>query len=111
VSGTAELTSDRERIRRLWKPECRTWFPLGAEDPDLALLRVRVDRAEYWDAPNGRVVHLLTFEHEPAPSITDRIGESRAGDDLGQRGWEREQSGRLLLHLEHLFLMHAGRPH
>jgi len=49
VSGTAELVGDRETMRRLWHEEARQWFPRGPEEPNLALLRVRVERAEYWE--------------------------------------------------------------
>ena len=56
VCGTAELVGDRETMRRLWHEEARAWFPRGPEEPDLALLRVRVDHAEYWDG-SGRGGH------------------------------------------------------
>ena len=35
------------------------WFPKGKEDPDLNLLRVEISKAEYWDAPGKRMVHLI----------------------------------------------------
>jgi general stress protein 26 len=51
VSGVAELVVDRDRIRRLWSPVQLVWFPKGVDDPRLALLRVRIVMAEYWDGP------------------------------------------------------------
>ena|GEM_PF-4842449 len=33
-------------------------FPQGLEEPDLALLRVVVDRAEYWNAPSGTMAEI-----------------------------------------------------
>ena len=33
----------------------RSLFPKGLEDPDLALLRIDIEKAEYWDSP-GTVV-------------------------------------------------------
>jgi general stress protein 26 len=61
VSGRAELVRDRSRIEDLWSPIYLTWFPSGLEDPELALIRVEVEAAEYWDAPSSRLVQLAGF--------------------------------------------------
>jgi general stress protein 26 len=49
VTGEAELVRDRKKAEQLWVNDLRAWFPGGLSDPDLVLLRVHVDRAEYWD--------------------------------------------------------------
>lgn len=59
LSGVARLVRDPKKIRELWKPLYRAWFPEGLDDPELALLRVRVHQAEYWDAPPATVVRLV----------------------------------------------------
>jgi general stress protein 26 len=51
VSGHARLTQDREKMKQLWTRWVEPWFPKGLDDPDLALLEVTIDEAEYWDAP------------------------------------------------------------
>lgn len=61
VSGTAQLVRDRTKAEELWKPAYKAWFPEGLEDPDLALLQVTVEKAEYWDSPGSAVVHLIGF--------------------------------------------------
>lgn len=61
VSGTAQLVRDRSKIEELWNPLFKAWFPQGLEDPDLALLKVNVDKAEYWDSPSSKVVRLAGF--------------------------------------------------
>jgi general stress protein 26 len=61
VSGSAVLDTDRAEIRAHWKPELAAWFPGGVEDPQIALLRVHVERAEYWDAPHSPIVRVLEF--------------------------------------------------
>lgn len=61
VSGKAELVSDRAKIEELWNPLFKAWFPDGLDDPNLALLKVNVDKAEYWDSPSSKVVRLLGF--------------------------------------------------
>ncbi|SFJ08791.1 pyridoxamine 5'-phosphate oxidase family protein [Planctomicrobium piriforme] len=59
VSGTAEVTRDRKLIEEQWTPSAKVWFPDGPQDERIALLKVTVTRAEYWDAPSSRFV-LLT---------------------------------------------------
>ena len=61
VSGEAELVRDRAKAGELWSEPLKTWFPQGLDDPDLALIRVRVDKAEYWDAPSSTMVHLYGY--------------------------------------------------
>ena len=61
VSGRAELVRDRQKIDELWNPILKAWFPEGKEQADLALLKVSVDKAEYWDSPSSAVVSLIGF--------------------------------------------------
>ena len=61
VSGTAQLIRDKAKIEELWNPLFKAWFPDGLEDPQLALLKVSVDKAEYWDSPSSKVVRLFGF--------------------------------------------------
>jgi general stress protein 26 len=61
VSGTAQLVRDRNKIEELWRPEFQMWFPEGKDDPDVALLRVSLEKAEYWDSPSSTVGFVLNF--------------------------------------------------
>jgi general stress protein 26 len=75
VSGTARLVRDQQRVRELWHPDLKAWFPNGQDDPNLALLEVTASEAEYWDSPTGPVVRLVgeaksLITGEPA----DRLG-------------------------------------
>lgn len=61
VAGKAEILSDVAKQKELWSEGNRTWFPKGAEDPDIALIRVGVDIAEYWDAPSSTMVYAYGY--------------------------------------------------
>ena len=61
ISGAAELVTDKRKIEELWKPELKAWFPKGTDEPDLALLRVGIEKAEYWDSPGGTVAQVFHF--------------------------------------------------
>ncbi|MBC7907056.1 MAG: pyridoxamine 5'-phosphate oxidase family protein [Rhodospirillaceae bacterium] len=56
VSGWAELLRDGDKIRQLWSDALSKWFPRGPDDPDLALLCVRVEHAECWDTAASAMV-------------------------------------------------------
>jgi len=51
VTGTAKLVRDQKKIEELWRPEFKMWFPEGKDDPNIALLRVSLEKGEYWDSP------------------------------------------------------------
>ena len=80
VSGTASLVRDPARIKDLWRGQYKEWFPEGKKDPELALLKVTVDRAEYWDPSEHRMVELPRFVRRPAAPgrISGRVEESPA---------------------------------
>ena len=61
VSGTVEVSNDRAKMEELWNPMYKAWFPKGLDDPEIALLKVHVTEAEYWDPPNGKMVQLAGF--------------------------------------------------
>lgn len=61
VSGTGELVRDQQKIEELWKPEFKIWFPKGKDDPEIALLKVNVEKAEYWDSPSSTIGFALSF--------------------------------------------------
>ena len=65
ISGTASVVRDAARIETLWSGRLKNWFPDGKKSPDLALLRVRVDRAEYWDKKTAAMVQLSGLVRSP----------------------------------------------
>ena len=58
VSGSGSLFRDVQKAKQLWSIEQRAYYPEGPEDERLALLRVLIERAEYWIAP-GRSSYLV----------------------------------------------------
>ncbi len=61
ITGRCELVRDHVKAKEMWKPLYATWFPKGLEDPNLILLKVHVQVAEYWDAAAGRMAQLAGF--------------------------------------------------
>ena len=61
VAGSASLVDDRRLVAEMWNPVVEAWFPDGPQDPDVVLLRVDAESAEYWKAPGGRASSLLSY--------------------------------------------------
>lgn len=76
ISGTAEIVRDREKIKELWSPALKAWFPKGLEDPDIALLKVSVEQAEYWDSSSSAMAHLFGFVKALATGQSYQPGEN-----------------------------------
>lgn len=51
VEGDAFISDDREKIAELWNPFAKAWWD-DAEDPNIRLITVSPNRAEFWDGPN-----------------------------------------------------------
>ena len=71
VAGRARVVDDRAKIEELWSPAMKLFFPGGKDDPNLRLIQVRADSAEYWDGPGTLLGTALSFvlsavQDEPA---------------------------------------------
>jgi general stress protein 26 len=75
VSGKAMLTKDKAKIDELWTPAMKAWFPEGKDDPNVGLIKVTIDKAEYWDAPNSAVVHLYSMAKAAITGETYKTGD------------------------------------
>lgn len=61
VAGTGTLHHDRQKIEELWNPMVEAWFPDGKDSPELRLLKVEPQSAQFWDTPGGRVASVFAF--------------------------------------------------
>jgi general stress protein 26 len=69
VSGEAAVVEDPAKKEQLWSKLAEAWFPGGAGDPDLALVEVRIEDAEYWDVKESKVTQL--FKMARAAVVSD----------------------------------------
>jgi general stress protein 26 len=77
VSGSVEIVHDKEKMRALWTPWVKPWFPQGLDDPNLVLLKVSITEAQYWVAPGSAVKRLYGLAKGVLTGNTDALGESR----------------------------------
>ena len=76
ISGRATLSRDRKLMEALWSQWVEVFFPKGIDDPDLALLRVDVEKAEYWDAPGTAIGRLFAAAKALITHDKDAVGDN-----------------------------------
>jgi general stress protein 26 len=81
ICGRVRMLRDPDKARELWTQRLKPWFPSGLDDPDLGLLEITVEEAEYWDVPASRMQRLfgLTASAEGEPGQPGEHGELRPG--------------------------------
>lgn len=50
LHATGAVVNDRAKIKELWTLFVKAWWD-GPEDPDIRLVTIKPERAEYWDSP------------------------------------------------------------
>ncbi|HMM95787.1 MAG: pyridoxamine 5'-phosphate oxidase family protein [Micrococcales bacterium] len=79
IAGRAEVRHDPEKARELWDEMVKTWFQKEPEDPDVVVLRVDGETAEYWDSP-GRVATVVEMVRARVSGERPDPGESHTVD-------------------------------
>src|SRR6201996_4234982 len=56
LRGRASVNQDRGKIKDLWNPMYKAWFPKGEDDPEIAVVRVDISEGDYWEASGSKLV-------------------------------------------------------
>lgn len=59
--GQGQMVVDHQKAKELWNPLLKAWFPEGLEDPELCLIKVSVESADYWESASAPLVKLVGF--------------------------------------------------
>jgi general stress protein 26 len=85
VSGTAQITQDRNLIKELYKPDWKAWFgdeggdrTGGPDDPRLALILVEAQSVEYLVVNTPRPVVLFEVAKAMVTGTPPKVGEQRS---------------------------------
>ena len=77
ITGRARLVRDRKKIDELWRPQFEMWFPEGKDDPNIGLLCVKIEKAEYWDSPSSTISYALNFVSALVTGEEPDLGEHK----------------------------------
>ncbi|MBS1816036.1 MAG: pyridoxamine 5'-phosphate oxidase family protein [Acidobacteria bacterium] len=61
VQGRATVSRDKAKIHEFWHDAFKAFFSEGEDDPSIALLSVKVEGAEYWEANASRIVRMAKW--------------------------------------------------
>ena len=75
VSGTAAEVDDPGKKKELWSKMAEAWFPGGPQDPDLALVQVKIVHAGYWDVKESKVVQIYKMAKAAVTGNPPDMGE------------------------------------
>ena len=59
----------------MWSEVYRAWFPDGARDDNVVLIRVDAEQAEYWDTPTSAIVYAFGYLKAVTTGEPSRAGE------------------------------------
>jgi general stress protein 26 len=77
LAGEAVRTDNPAKAKELWSAPLKAWFPEGLETPNLTLVKVHADTAEYWEAAHSsKVVTLLGYAKAAVTGKTPDAGEN-----------------------------------
>ncbi|WP_420149492.1 pyridoxamine 5'-phosphate oxidase family protein [Spirosoma sp.] len=76
VSGRAQELDDRAKVNELWNPQAKAWFPEGKDDPELVLLKVHIDMAEYWSASDSKMIRFFQQATAAITGNPPKMGEN-----------------------------------
>ena len=74
LSGEAEMSNDRAKIKELWEPTAKAWWD-SADNPNIRVLKVRPSIAEYWDSP-GKAVSMVKMIVAAATGTKPNVGKN-----------------------------------
>lgn len=77
LSGHVTLSQDRDLIESMWSPFVAAWFAKGKDDPDIALLEIKVYKGEHWDAEDSRMLQLYEIAKANVTGDTPDLGENQ----------------------------------
>jgi general stress protein 26 len=75
LSGTAAVSNDRAKIRDLFSTPAKAWWD-SADDPNIRVLKVTPNDAEFWDSPGSLVSYVKMATAAVTGSRPD-LGDNR----------------------------------
>ena len=76
LKGKGFASQDKTRIHELWNNMYKAWFPKGENDPEITVLRVDVQEADYWEASSSKLVVYAKYLAAAVTGGGVPVGES-----------------------------------
>jgi len=59
IYGRASISTDKEKIKELWKPMAKVWFTEGVNDPRITVIKVTPQEGYYWDTKHNHAIAFI----------------------------------------------------
>lgn len=76
IRGNAELVDSTEKIKQYWSPAYEELLETSVNDPNLVLIKVKAETAEYWDIGNKFKMAKFLFRR--------MLGKNTEGTDINR---------------------------
>ncbi len=88
VSGQARVVQNTAKVKELWSKLAQAWFPGGVDDPNLALIEVKIVHAHYWNVTESKITQLYQMAKAVVtgtqPEQLGQTGEVHLGADASE---------------------------
>lgn len=74
ITGRASVLEDAQKKKDLFGTIDKAWFD-GPDDPDLELVEVKIEDAEYWNIRENKLLQLLKMGKAAATGTRPKMGE------------------------------------
>jgi general stress protein 26 len=75
LAGSVTVVRDLAKMRELYSPVIKTWFPDGLDDPYLTLIKFEASYGAYWESP-GMIERMAVFVKAAATGKPGGGGET-----------------------------------
>jgi general stress protein 26 len=79
ISGEATIEDDRAKIKELWTPFAKAWWP-SPDDPAIRLVTIRPEDAELWDSPNRLIATAVMMTAAATGQQRPKLGDNARVD-------------------------------
>ena len=76
LKGKGRSSKDKAKIHELWNNMYKAWFPKGEDDPEIAVMRIDIGEADYWEASSSKLVVYAKYLVAAATGGSVPVGES-----------------------------------
>lgn len=76
ITARASITRDPVRAKMIWKLTDDMWWPGGADDPNVRVLRILPVTAELWNGPSGAFSTAFEFVKAKLTGEKPSLGEN-----------------------------------
>lgn len=74
LTGKGNVNTDSTVIDRYWSDDMAAWFEQGKEDPNLAMIEVKISKGEHWNVKENKLAQYLETATDVNINIYAREG-------------------------------------